>query len=365
MATPAAVLNILVKANTKPAQMALGKTQAGLKQTAARIDDVDKRTRRGAKGMKTMGGAVGQLSGKMGKLAAGAGAVAAGYMAISEGKEAVAVTTDLAKATIGLNKNLGLSVKTASEWASVAKVRGVETKALNQAFGTLAKNEQAAAGGAKEQAKAFKGLGLSQKELKGLDFNELLFETADGLGKMEPGAKKTTTAMKLFGRGWQTIVPVLRDGSKGMQEQLDLADKYGATFSGKGVKSMQDYIAAQREAKFATIGLQIAFGTTLAPMLTKVVTGFASFMQNLHNGTGAFGDIRSAVTGAVTALAPMAAAFGQVGLEALKGVAHSPRPRPGSSPCRRSSAGWRRGWPSWPDSGRSARWSRSRRHCAP
>ena len=299
MAT-AAVLNILVKANTAGATAQLARTQKQLRTTATHMGGVTKAgnkmntsSRSVGKGLGTLGGAVGGTTGKLVKLAGAASGVAVAYLAIAEAKQAVNTTTELAKATISLNKNLGISVEKAGEWAAVAKTRGVEMKALNQAFGTLSKQMDAASTGSAKSADAFMRLGVTQKELKKLGFQNVLGEVSDGLKEMGPGADRTALAMKLFGRGWQTIVPVLRDGSKGMQEQLDLAKKYGATFSGGTVKSMKDFIAAQREAKFATLGLQIAFGTKLAPILTSIITHFSKFVAEMRSGEGAGGKFAS------------------------------------------------------------------------
>lgn len=267
----------------------------------------------GSKHLKTAGTAAGILDSRLGKLAKAASAAGAAYLAIAEAKEAVNTTVSLGKATISLNRNLGIGIERASEWATVAKVRGIETKQLNQAFGTLAKNETAAADGAAKQTQAFKDLGVSQGELKRLDFNQLLSATADGFNKMEPGARRTADAMALFGRGWQTIVPVLRSGSKAMEEQLGLAKQYGATFSGGTIKSVEDLIDAQREAKFATIGLQIAFGTTLAPALSKVIPAIARFINQIRTGTGSGGELRHTLEDVAHAVISTVTTFQRLG----------------------------------------------------
>jgi hypothetical protein len=246
----------------------------------------------------------------LGGVARAAAGAAAAYVGISQAKQAVSTTTDLAKATIGLHKNLGLTIEKASEWAAVAKTRNVDTKALNMSFGTLSKNVEAATKGTGAQAEAFKTLGLSQAELKKGDFNQILGDVADGMAKLKPGTEKTAIAMKLFGRGWQTVVPVIRDGSKGMNEQLALAKKYGATFGGHTIRSMQDFIRAQREAKFASLGLQIAFATTIAPALTKVIGTVAKLVNGFRNLPGP-------LKAAALAAAGLAAAFvfgGPIGL---------------------------------------------------
>lgn len=316
------------------------------RETKAAERHLDRFGKGASKSFKTVGGAAGMLDSRLGKLAKAASAVGVAYLAIAEGKEAVSVTTDLAKATIGLNKNLGISVKTASEWAAVAKVRGIETKQLNQSFGILGKNLQGATEqydkqraaishlgkseadrlkltemvnqGAGKQANAFRSLGITQAELvkHGGNFNDILKMSADGLNRLEPGARRNTIAMTLFGRGWQSIVPILRDGSKGMQEQLNLARKYGATFSGGTIKSMKDFIAAQREARFATLGLQVAFGTKLAPALAKVLPAVAQFVNGMRTGKGAGGDFAHTMGDVVKGLV----AFGKWTLNAIHNV---------------------------------------------
>lgn len=261
----------------------------------------------------------------------GAG-VAGAYASIAGAKQAIATTEELAKSTIGLHKNLGLSVTQASRWAAVAKARGIDSKQLAQAFGILGKNAVAAGDGqdkqrkaldalggsqadvkkrmallstgAGAQAKVFKTLGLSQQDVKnsGRDFSGFLGKVSDGLAKMPAGVQRNTAAMKLFGKGWQTVVPVLRGGSKAMNEQLALADKYGVTFKGKTIKSLEDLIKAQRETKFATMGLQVAFGTYLAPALTKAMQATAHFFSEMRAGHGTPGKIAHTISNVVKVL---------------------------------------------------------------
>lgn len=236
------------------------------------------------------------------RFAIGASVITVAYKAVAEAKEAVTQTEDLAKTTLALHKSLGLSAKTASEFGAVLKVRGVESKQVAQAFGILAKNADAAAKGGASQAETFKTLGISMKELRGASAEQLIGEIAEGMKTLGPGTERTAASMKLFGRGWQSIVPILRDGKGALQDQLNLADKYGATFSGGSLRSMQKFIAAQREAKLATLGLQVAFGTKLAPILTDVVKGVARFVAQIRSGKGAGGQFARTVSSIATVL---------------------------------------------------------------
>ena len=165
-------------------------------------------------------------------------------------------------------------------------------------FGTLSKNIAAAQDPTSKQAEMFREMGLSQREIVdgGKDFNSLLFNTADGFKKMGAGPKRTAASMKLFGRGWQTIVPMMRDGSASLQESISLVDKYGASLKGMSKKEMQDLIQAERESKMATQGLQIAFGRFLAPAFTKALNWTNKFVRQMRSGKGAGGQFRQVLT---------------------------------------------------------------------
>jgi hypothetical protein len=254
------------------------------------------------------------------KFAAGA---AAAYVGISQAKAAISTTEELAKATISLHENLGLSIKQSSEWAAVAQTRGADTAKLGMAFKTLAGQVQSAKEGSQSAVKEFVKLGFSGRDIKRSteDTNFLLLKTSDGLHNMAAGADKAVVSAKLFGKGWQTIAPVLRDGSEKMQEQLGLANKYGATFGGKSLKSIQDLIGAQRELKFAQLGLQVTFTEKVAPALIKVGLGFAHLVNQVRRGK----DITPKIVGIFNQVAEKAAEKGPtVAIAFVKGFLNAP-----------------------------------------
>jgi hypothetical protein len=257
--------------------------------------------------------------------AKGVALLGAAYVGAAGIKSSIDTTESLAEATISLHKNLGLSVEKASEWAAVARSRNIDTKAMNMSFGTLSKNIHGATKAGSSQAKTFQELGVSQKTLASGDFNKVLGATSDALNKMGPGANRTAIAMSLFGRGWQTIVPVLRDGSKGMNEQLNMAKKYGATFQGHTVKSMHEFVMAQRESKMATMGLQIALGTQLIPILTKGIGAFSKFVLQMRQGKGAGGKFADTAKQIWQNVKPVALWFGHAAINVAKFAAKHPK----------------------------------------
>lgn len=264
MATPAAILAIEVKANTAAARAGLAKTQAQLREADAASGTLTKSS-----------GRTGAALRKVGTAAKWAGA-AIGVAFVYETKKAVTTTQDLTKSTISLHKNLGLSNKQASEWAGLAKARGVDSTKLGMAFKTLATQITEARAGSASAVKEFKRLGFSQQDIQRAshDTQFAIKAVADGLNNLKGGADKTAIAGKLFGRGWQTVAPIFRDGSKAVQEQLNTVEKYGGVIRGKTLKDQTRLLKNTRENKLAWQGLQIQLAEFVTPVLNRVSDQF-------------------------------------------------------------------------------------------
>ena len=92
-------------------------------------------------------------------------------------------------------------------------------------------------------------MGISMDDLKGKNFEQQLGLISDGLARMGSGTERTAASMKLFGRGWQTVVPMMRDGSAAMDENLAAARRYGNVIAGDTLKKQMRLTAETRESK--------------------------------------------------------------------------------------------------------------------
>lgn len=261
---------------------------AGQKQAAQGIDSVTKsvdklgreskqtseQTHKTGKETEGLGNKSKKSSISVGALARKAVALGAGLASIAAAKNAIDTTTSLGDATIRLSRSFGLNTEVASNWAVVAKARGIDTNKMSMSFTNLSKN-------AAKGDKAFKQLGVSQATLKRGNLQEILQKTSDGLAKMPAGTNRAAIASKLFGKSWSGLRPLLFGGSKAMKEQLALAEKFVPGF-GKSAGSVEKLRKAQREAKYATIGLQVAAGKLLLPAMTKLSEKLASSVKFLR-----------------------------------------------------------------------------------
>lgn len=304
----AAVLGVLVQTKgVVQTSKDLGRLDGNLRQTARTASGATGTIDKHGKAVQRMGGQVGAATKKV----AGFVGAYAGYSAV---KSAISTTEELAKTVLLLTKNYGLSTKAASEWGSVAKARGIDSKQLTMSFKGLGTAVRGAVGGSKAQVQAFKELGISAKDVKthGNDLNAMLGMVSDGLQKLGPGTNRSVIQAKLFGRTWQQLSPLLRDGSGELNKQLGTAEKYGAVLGGKGVNAVKEHIAAEREWKLAIMGIQVTLGQVLIPTLSKVFGAMATFVLGVRQGTGAGGQLRDAVMQIIGALAPLGQSIGQI-----------------------------------------------------
>lgn len=250
--------------------------------------------------------------GNLAKVAASAGAA---FLSIGAAKTAITTTEELARTTLGLSRNLGLTVEEASRWGAVAKARNVDTTTLNASFTALSRAIATAADDSgSKYAKFLHALGFTQADIHRStgDFNFAILKLADGFGSVEGGARRAAVAQALLGKSSQTTLPIFTAGSKALREQLELADKYHVTLKGKTIKSLEELVRAQRESEFATMGLNVAFGTFLAPTLTKGLQDVNQFVQEMQDGTGAGGKFAAKITEIAHALEPAIAGLGQI-----------------------------------------------------
>jgi hypothetical protein len=208
------------------------------------------------------GGVAGQLAG-----------MALGGISVEGIKSAIESTEQLGKTTEALHTVTGMSIKDASSWSAVLSANGIQSTKFGMALKNVATTTDSFKQGLKAGTTEFKELGINMSEVKARagDTNAMFELVADRFNKMPAGVAKTELATKLFGRSWQQLIPILSQGSKGMEEQRAEAQKLGATMDVPGTKSAVAMHEAQVQLKLATIGLETTFAQQLAPTLFKVL----------------------------------------------------------------------------------------------
>lgn len=245
----------------------LGTTEKETKDLIRRNRELERQQERTTRSTKEQERATGKTADTMKRGIRYAVGLAAAYLGIAEAKKAIDTTLEYNKAVQGLNRNLGISIQTSSRWATVAKARDIDNKALVMSFTTLSKQIEAAKRGEESALEVFKELGVTQKDLTtgGQGFQEQILKVAEAFGEAEGGTQRQAVAQQLLGRGYQTILPLFTEGTKSLKEQLRWADEFGTVLSTKTSDGLGDVVTAQRRSQAAMLGLQLTFTKSAAP----------------------------------------------------------------------------------------------------
>lgn len=209
-------------------------------------------------------------------------------------------TADAGDHALKMSQKLGIGVEALQELQFAAKLSDVSSEQLGQSLGLLSKNLTAAKGGNKEAIKSFAVLGEKVSGLVrvGAPTDDVLGAIADRFSRMPDGAKKATIAMDLFGKSGKDLIPLLNQGSKGIEETRKRARELGVVLSEDTAQASEVFNDSLTELFGALTGVRNIIGSKLIPMLTPLIQALTDWIavnkeliaQDLGEIVSALGD---------------------------------------------------------------------------
>lgn len=169
-----------------------------------------------------------------------------------------------------------------SQLAYAANLADVSMQDITTSMGRLARAQADAMRGSKEQEGAFKRLGIEFSNADGTLRNsrDVFLDFADAYRKFQGSPEILATGMQIFGRSFQNLIPLLKDGREGLQAAADEADRFGATISteaGQQAEAFNDNIS---RLKIALDGLYNGIARDILPVLTETSNRFQQLVQD-------------------------------------------------------------------------------------
>ncbi len=204
-------------------------------------------------------------------------------------------------------RSLGVSTDEIQRMRYAAEQAGLEGNELGEAMGGLVSRVQAAADGGGDAARRFEEMGLAITDANGetLSADQLFRNAADALAAMGPGTEQTAAAIALFGEKGRLLLPVLSQGSAGLNRMGAEFDELGGGLDADTIASMQRTRAEFERFKLSVmaevmpavrsfIGVVESFARRARPTIVAIREWFSD-SHNLRTAT-------IALTGVVTAL---------------------------------------------------------------
>ena len=181
------------------------------------------------------------------------------------------------------SKRIGISADELEVWQFAATRSGVSAEALQVSLARLQRSAFEAANGGKQAAEGFRFLGISVKNTNGQlkSPTKLFYETAQAISATSDPSRKAALAMRVFGRGGATLLPLLNEGQAGLEELRKRFEELGGGFSTEFLENSEKSQDAIEDFETSLTGLKGALLESLLPVLTR-------FFSTLGTMVGAF-----------------------------------------------------------------------------
>ena len=183
------------------------------------------------------------------------------------------------------------------------QVKGGSVKAIDALITkqtALDAEHAAAAGGLTKLTALEKQYGIVLTDSKGnvVDYATELNRVSDYYNSNATASQKAALASTLFGRGYATLIPILKLGSAGIAEAKASADALGLTLNADNVVALQGFQTSLRNAGEAVDGLKLQLALDLIPDMTKLADTVTKFTTDHKTDIQAF--FKSAIGAAET-----------------------------------------------------------------
>ena len=198
--------------------------------------------------------------------------------------------TDGADALNKANQKYGVAVEQLSALGYAGKLADVSIETIGLGLKNLSSDMFNAAAGAKDASAAFNALGISVTASDGTlrSSDDVLADIADRFSNMADGAGKTAIAVRLFGKSGEDMIPLLNQGSRGLSEMREEAEKLGVIVGGNLASASEKF----NDNLTRTKAIVEAFGISIA---NKILPDLNRLTSELIAGTKAAGGFWEAI----------------------------------------------------------------------
>lgn len=210
-------------------------------------------------------------------VAVGAAFVAAAGVIAYGVKGAIDRLDEIAKSA----QKVGITTEALSKLGYAAGLAGVEFGTLETSLAKLAKTQDMAAQGGKEQLEYFRALEVEFANADGTlrATDEVLADLADRFASLPDGSNKTAAAMALLGRSGAQLIPLLNSGSKGLAEMGLELENLGGVVTPEAAKQAEQFNDDLTRLEVAVDGVWQGIAARLLPDLITLSGEFSDANQ--------------------------------------------------------------------------------------
>ena len=242
------------------------------------------------------------------------GAIAVGTALM--GKQFVSAAKDTAAYGDNVDKmsqKIGISAESYQKWDYVMQRAGTSIDSMKMGMKTLSKQ-------AESNSDAFQKLGISQEQVASMSQEELFEATVRGLAGMEEGTERAALASELLGRASADMGPLLNQGTEAIDEQMEMAEKYGMVMPDSAVKASAAFEDSVTTMKMTMQGLRNRMMGNFLPAITQVTDGLGKLFAGDMSGAD---DVAKGIENVITKMSDLMPKIIEVGGKVVRALADS------------------------------------------
>lgn len=202
-----------------------------------------------------------------------------------------------------MSQKIGISTDAYQKWDYVMQRAGTNVDNLKMGMKTLSQQ-------AEKGSDAFQKLGISQEEVAKLSQEDLFEKTVKGLADMKAGTERTVLATQLLGRAGADLAPLLNQGSKSIEEQMKIAEKYGMVMPEETVKASAAFKDSVTTMQMTMTGFKNRALGEFLPSFTKITDGLALLFTGDMSGIDDIEQGLDEIVGKIDKMLPKAMKIG-------------------------------------------------------
>jgi hypothetical protein len=237
-------------------------------------------------------------------------------------KEAVESVGEYGEAIQQASERTGESTDEIQKFAYAARTVGVGTGEANRSLIMLARRMAEAEQGSEQAKASFEAVGVSMEDIKNESMDEVLAKIATAFQSHADGANKAALAQQLLGRAGAEMIPLLNEGSEGLEEMGKRADEVGAVINAQAIAAMDHLGEDLHQLGADTDAASMSFKAQFVPALDDAVKAIDTFITSSSSGKEVLNDMAEAIKGVVAIVLTVVTGFEQLG-DVINGVSTS------------------------------------------
>lgn len=171
---------------------------------------------------------------------------------------------------------LGGNATAASTWSVVAHEMGVSLDQIDKAFTKLSANLNATG------SPALKQMGISAEDARGKlrPLDDVINQAADYFRAHAGAANNAALANALFGKSGFELLPILEQGTAGLNKLTEEARKYGLILDAETIQRNAAFTFQLKESQLALDGLGLAASNAALPGLAALGQGVSKLIED-------------------------------------------------------------------------------------